>query len=62
MQYKYPNSLKDYTEVADGLLLTTADMNPAQKVQALIDTLEVLKKDIGIPMSIKEYGISEVRS
>jgi acetaldehyde dehydrogenase / alcohol dehydrogenase len=56
-QYKYPNAKWRYARIADYLNLggTTED----EKVELLIEAIEELKAKVGIPKSIREYGISE---
>ena len=40
-------------------VVTTPNMSMEQKVQVLIDGIEKLKKELGIPASIKEWGVDE---
>lgn len=56
-QYHYPEAKRRYAEVADylGLGGKTED----DKLKRLIDAIQKLKKEIGIPMSIKEAGVDE---
>lgn len=56
-QYKYPNAKFRYARIADYLHLggTTDD----EKVDHLIQAIEDLKRKVGIPSSIKEWGVSE---
>lgn len=56
-QYKYPNAKWRYAKIADflGLGGNTED----EKVELLIAKVEELKKIIGIPASIREYGVDE---
>ena len=56
-QYKYPCAKARYGQIADELGL--GGKNDDEKVQALIDALTQMKKDLGLPLSIKEYGIEE---
>ena len=56
-QYKFPNAKTKYGQIADELNLGGKDDN--EKVELLINAITQLKKDINIPLSIKEYGISE---
>ncbi len=58
-QYKCPEAKERYGELADFLKLTTPDMTPEQRVEALIAAVEQLKKTLNIPDSIQEYGIAE---
>ena len=54
-QYKYPNAKWRYARIADYLQLggTTEE----EKVELLINAIDELKAKVGIPASIKEYGI-----
>ena len=56
-QYEYPHTLERYCDVAryNGL----AGNNDEETFDLLIDRLEDLKKTIGIPSSIREWGIKE---
>ena len=56
-QYEYPHTLERYCDVAryNGL----AGKNDEETFDLLIDRLEDLKKTIGIPSSIREWGIKE---
>lgn len=56
-QYQYPHALERYCDVAryNGL----AGRTDQETFDLLIDRLEELKKTIGIPSSIQEYGIKE---
>ena len=56
-QYKFPNAKAKYGQVADELGLGGKDDD--EKVQRLQEALIQMKKDLGLPMSIKEFGISE---
>ncbi len=56
-QYKFPNAKAKYGQVADELNLGGKDDD--EKVQLLIDAITQLKKDICIPLSIKDAGVSE---
>lgn len=58
-QYKIPEAKERYGDLADFLKLTHDKMTPEQKVEALINAIEDLKKDLDIPETIQEYGISE---
>ncbi len=55
-QYRYPNAKAAYAAFAEGLGLK--GKTDDEKVDNLIKALEDLKKQIGIPASIKEWGIS----
>jgi acetaldehyde dehydrogenase/alcohol dehydrogenase len=58
-QYKYPQAMRHYAEIAELLLPPTqvVKMTDVDKVQYLIDRVEQLKADVGIPKSIKECGM-----
>jgi len=58
-QYKYPQAMRHYAEIAELLLPPTqvVKMTDVDKVQYLIDRVEQLKADVGIPKSIKESGM-----
>ncbi len=56
-QYKYPNAKAKYGQIADELGL--GGKNDDEKVQLLIDALTEMKKELGLPMSIKDFGIDE---
>ncbi|MDR0724226.1 MAG: bifunctional acetaldehyde-CoA/alcohol dehydrogenase [Endomicrobium sp.] len=56
-QYKFPNAKAKYGQIADELDL--GGKNDDEKVDRLINAVTKLKKDIGLPLSIKEYGIEE---
>lgn len=56
-QYKFPNAKAKYGQIADELGL--GGKNDDEKVDLLIEAISQLKKDVNIPASIKEMGISE---
>ena len=56
-QHEYPNSKERYAEVSDRLHL--GGETPDEKVESLIEAIEELKREINIPKSIQEAGISE---
>jgi len=56
-QYQYPHAKKLYAEFAAGLGL--GGKNDEEKVENLIKCLQKLKKDLNIPASIKEWGVSK---
>ena len=56
-QYHYPEAKHRYAEIADCLGL--GGKTDDEKVAKLIEAIQKLKKDIGIPMSIKEAGVDE---
>lgn len=56
-QYKFPCAKAKYGQIADELGLGGKDDD--EKVQLLLDALTGMKKDLGLPMSIKDFGIEE---
>lgn len=56
-QYKFPDAKAKYGQIADELNLGGKDDN--EKVQLLIDAITQLKKDINLPLSIKDAGVSK---
>ncbi len=56
-QYKYPQAKFRYARIADYLGL--GGKTPEEKVDNLVKAVEKLKKELNIPLSLKEYGISE---
>ena len=56
-QYSYPHTLARYAEVANALGL--GGRTDEKKFEALIKAINELKATIGIPNSIKEWGIDE---
>lgn len=56
-QYKFPNAKAKYGQIADELGL--GGKNDDEKVQLLLDALTNMKKELGLPMSIKDFGIDE---
>ncbi|OEG71467.1 bifunctional acetaldehyde-CoA/alcohol dehydrogenase [Candidatus Endomicrobiellum trichonymphae] len=56
-QYKFPNAKAKYGQIADELNL--GGRNDDEKVDLLINAITQLKKDIQIPLSIKDAGVSE---
>ncbi len=56
-QYKFPNAKAKYGQIADELNL--GGKNDDEKVALLIKAITKLKKEIEIPNSLKEMGISE---
>ena len=56
-QYEHPHTLHRYAEVATAMGLK--GKTDADKLEALIQALNDLKAHIGIPNSIKEWGIDE---
>ncbi len=58
-QYKFPEAKERYGMLADFLKMTKEDMTLEQKVEALIAHVEALKQRLDVPMTIREYGVSE---
>ncbi|MVX62737.1 bifunctional acetaldehyde-CoA/alcohol dehydrogenase [Clostridium chromiireducens] len=56
-QYKYPNAGWRYARIADYLNL--GGNTEEEKVELLIRAIDNLKVKVGIPKSIKEFGVSE---
>lgn len=56
-QYKFPNAKAKYGQIADELNL--GGKNDDEKVELLINAITQLKKDVNIPLSIKDMGIAE---
>ena len=56
-QYKFPCAKAKYGQIADELGL--GGKNDDEKVELLQQALVQMKKDLGLPMSIKEFGIEE---
>ena len=56
-QYKYPCAIERYAQIADELKL--GGSTNEEKTQLLIDAIDKLMKDIELPNSIKDFGISE---
>ena len=70
-QYEYPSVISRYARAADYISMacndtknteyieTTAKMSMEDKVQILVDGIEKLKKELNVPASIQEWGVSE---
>lgn len=56
-QYHYPEAKRRYAEIAESLGL--GGKTDDEKVDNLIAAIQKLKKEIGIPMSIREAGVDE---
>ena len=56
-QYDRPNALRRYGEVA--LFLGFTQEHTVDRVKAMIEWLDELKKDLNVPMSIKDFGVDE---
>ena len=58
-QYKAPEAKKRYGQIAHNLYLVNEDDPADLKVDRLIEAVAELKAKIGIPASIREWGIDE---
>lgn len=58
-QYDRPQARRRYAEVADHLGLTATGDRTAAKIEKLLAWLDGLKKELDIPMSIREAGVPE---
>ncbi|WP_192456898.1 bifunctional acetaldehyde-CoA/alcohol dehydrogenase [Musicola keenii] len=58
-QYDRPQARRRYAEVADHLGLSAPGDRTAQKIEKLLLWLEGMKKELGIPTSIREAGVQE---
>ena len=56
-QYRYPDAMQRYAEMND--YLGFGGNTKEEKVENLIQGINRLKEDIGIPASIKEWGVPE---
>lgn len=56
-QYKYPDIKARFAKIADYLQL--GGTTPDEKVDRLIAAIEQLKAELDVPLSMKDYGISE---
>lgn len=56
-QYKFPNAKAKYGQIADELHL--GGKTDDEKVKLLIDSITQLKKEINLPLSIKDAGVSK---
>lgn len=56
-QYKYPHTLRRYCEIAEMLGIT--GKNDEEKFKKLIKKIDDLKRDIELPLTIKEAGVNE---
>lgn len=56
-QYKYPDALARYAQIADHLNL--GGKTPEEKVERLTQAIDQLKQALDIPLSIKEAGVNE---
>ncbi len=70
-QYTYPSAISRYARLADYInmkaneqentpfLHIKANATQEEKVESLIDAIESLKKELGVPASIKDWGVDE---
>lgn len=58
-QYMSPEAKKRYGQIAHVLYLADESVSDDEKVERLIKAVAKLKDDIGIPKSIREWGIDE---
>ncbi len=70
-QYEYPSVISRYARVADYISMpandtknteyikTTEKMSMEEKVEELVKGIELLKKELNVPSSIKEWGVDE---
>ena len=56
-QYKYPECLKRYANIAD--MLKLGGKTDAEKVENLIKAIDQLKAEVEIKPTIKDYGVDE---
>ena len=56
-QYEFPHTLERYAEIAD--FLQIEGKNNEEKVNKLIDKIEELKAAVGMPKTIKDFGVKE---
>lgn len=70
-QYEFPSVISRYARVADYIstsvnneengcyVKTNSNMSQEEKVEALIEGIEKLKKELAVPSSIQEWGVKE---
>lgn len=70
-QYEFPSVVSRYARVADYVstsvnneengcyVKTNSNMSQGEKVEALIEGIEKLKKELAVPASIQEWGVKE---
>lgn len=70
-QYEFPSVVSRYARVADYVstsvnneengcyVKTNSNMSQEEKVEALIEGIEKLKKELAVPSSIQEWGVKE---
>lgn len=58
-QYRYPNAVQRYAEMSDHLGFGVNVKTNEEKVEKLIEGIAKIKKEIGIPATIRDWGVSE---
>lgn len=58
-QYDRPQARRRYAEIADHLGLSAAGDRTAQKIEKLLQWLDEIKLELGIPTSIREASVQE---
>ena len=58
-QYRYPDAMQRYAEMSDHLGFGKDVHTKEEKMEKLIDGIVEIKKRIGIPMTIKDWGVPE---
>ena len=58
-QYDRPQARRRYAEIADHLGLGQSGERTAGKIAALLEWLEAIKAELGIPKSIRDAGVQE---
>ena len=58
-QYKAPEAKKRYAQIAHVLYLADDTVSDDEKVERLLTAIAKLKAEIGIPKSIKDWGVDE---
>lgn len=58
-QYRYPNAIQRYAEMSDHLGFGKNVETKEEKVEKLIEGIAEIKRTIGIPATIKDWGVSE---
>ena len=56
-QYKFPNAKAKYGQIVDSLHF--GGNNDDEKVNILLNAISKLKQDVGVALSIKDYGVNE---
>ena len=56
-QYKFPNAKAKYAQIADNLGL--GGKSDDEKVELLISAVDSLMKNLNLPNSIKDFGVTE---